>query len=138
MDRLVIESILAETEKIYVSNDSESAELGTILMLGFKADHAEQVVNAFTALKNITHDKVVELVICKTLTSGIYDLELKTDALDEPVRILNKAIPDDLLLRLESQLQKDQEILLGTNVSEQESWITLTGAQVRECAVKEK
>lgn len=138
MDRLVIESILAETEKIYVSNDSESAELGTILMLGFKADHAEQVVNAFTALKNITHDKVVELVICKTLTSGIYDLELKTDALDEPVRILNKAIPDDLLLRLESQLQKDQEILLGTNVSEQESWITLTSAQVKECAVKEK
>lgn len=136
MDRLVIESILAETEKIYVSDDSESAELGTILMLGFKADHAEQVVNAFTALKNITHDKVVELVICKTLTSGIYDLEIKTDALDEPVRILNKAIPDDLLLRLESQLQKDQEILLGTNVSEQESWITLTGAQVKECAIK--
>ncbi|RAJ37508.1 hypothetical protein [Pedobacter cryoconitis] len=138
MDRLVIESILAETEKIYVSNDDESAELGTILMLGFKADHAEQVVNAFTALKNITHDKAVELVICKTLASGIYDLELKTDALDEPVRILNKAIPDDLLLRLESQLQKDQKVLLGTNVSEQESWITLTNAQVKECAVKEK
>jgi len=138
MDRLVIESILSEAEKIYVSNDTESAELGTILMLGFKADHAEQVVNAFTALKNITHGKVVELVICKTLTSGIYDLELKTDALDEPVRILNKAIPDDLLLRLEKQLQKDQQILLGTNVSEQESWISLTDAQVKECAVKER
>ena len=138
MDRLVIESILSETEKIYVSNDSESAELGTILMLGFKADHAEQVVNAFTALKNITHDKAVELVICKTLASGIYDLELKTAALDEPVRILNKAIPDDLLLRLENQLQKNRKILLGTNVSEQESWISLTHALVKECAVKEK
>ncbi|WP_367865889.1 hypothetical protein [Pedobacter sp. WC2423] len=138
MDRLVIESILSETEKIYVSNDSESAELGTILMLGFKADHAEQVVNAFTALKNITHDKAVELVICKTLASGIYDVELKTDALDEPVRILNKAIPDDLLLRLENQLQKNRKILLGTNVSEQESWISLTHALVKECAVKEK
>ena len=137
MDRLVIESILSEAEKIYVSNDTESAELGTILMLGFKADHAEQVVNAFTALKNITHGKVVELVICKTLTSGIYDLELKTDALDEPVRILNKAISHELLQQIEDQLHQSKKIVLGTNVSAEENWIEITEAQVKECAVKE-
>jgi hypothetical protein len=136
MDRLVIESILAEAEKIYLSDADENGESGPSLMLGFKGDHAEQVAHAFTALKNVTHNKLVELVICKTLVSGIYDLEIKTDALDEPVRILNKAIPNDLLEQIEKQLQQTQEIVLGTNVAEQESWITLTDAQVKECTVK--
>jgi bisphosphoglycerate-independent phosphoglycerate mutase (AlkP superfamily) len=136
MDRLVIESILAEAEKIYLSDDSENAESDSSLMLGFRADHAEQVAHAFTALKNVTRNKVVELVICKTLVSGIYDLEIKTDALDEPVRILNKAIANDLLEQIEKQLQQNSEIVLGTNVAEQESWITLTDAQVKECTVK--
>jgi len=136
MDRLVIESILAEAEKIYLSDAGEDSESGPSLMLGFKADHAEQVGHAFTALKNLTINKLVELVICKTLVSGIYDLEIKTDALDEPVRILNKAIPNDLLEQIENQLQKNKEIVLGTNVAEQESWITLSDAQVKECTVK--
>jgi len=135
MDRLVIESILAEAEKIYLSDDSENTG-NSSLMLGFKEDHAEQVAQAFTALKNVTHNKVVELIICKTLVSGIYDLEIKTDALDEPVRILNKAIANDLLERIENQLQKNKEIVLGSNVAEGESWITLTDAQVKECPVK--
>jgi hypothetical protein len=89
MDRLVIESILAGVDEIYLSNDSDKAELNPSIILGFKATEVDQVINAFSALKAVTDNKTVELVICRTLVSGIYDLEIKTDALDEPVRIAN-------------------------------------------------
>lgn len=136
MDRLVIESILADVDEIYLSNDSENPELKPSIVLGFKAANVDQVINAFTALKNVTHNKNVELVICKTLVSGIYDLELKTEALDEPVRILNKAISHELLEQIEEQLKKSKQIVLGTNVSEEENWILVNDAEVKECAVK--
>ena len=136
MDRLVIESILADVDEIYLSNNSENTELNPSIILGFKATNVDQVINAFTALKNVTHNKNVELVICKTLVSGIYDLEIKTDALDEPVRILNKAISHELLVQIEEQLQKSKKIILGTNVSEEENWILVSEAAVKECAVK--
>jgi len=137
MDRLVIESILADVDEIYLSNDSDNSELNPSIILGFKAANVDQVINAFTALKNVTHDKNVELVICKTLVSGIYDLEIKTDALDEPVRILNKAISQELLVQIENQLEKSKQIILGTNVSEEENWIRVSEAAVKECTVKE-
>jgi len=136
MDRLVIESILADVDEIYLSNNSGNTELNPSIILGFKATNVDQVINAFTALKNVTHNKNVELVICKTLVSGIYDLEIKTDALDEPVRILNKAISHELLVQIEEQLQKSKTIILGTNVSEEENWILVSEAAVKECAVK--
>jgi len=136
MDRLVIESILADVDEIYLSNNSGNTELNPSIILGFKATNVDQVINAFTALKNVTHNKNVELVICKTLVSGIYDLEIKTDALDEPVRILNKAISHELLVQIEEQLQKSKKIILGTNVSEEENWILVSEATVKECAVK--
>jgi len=136
MDRLVIESILADVDEIYLSNNSGNTELNPSIILGFKATNVDQVINAFTALKNVTHNKNVELVICKTLVSGIYDLEIKTDALDEPVRILNKAISHELLVQIEEQLQNSKKIILGTNVSEEENWILVSEATVKECAVK--
>ena len=68
--------------------------------------------------------------------SGIYDLEIKTDALDEPVRILNKAISQELLVQIEEQLDKSNKIILGTNVSAEENWILVSEAAVKECAVK--
>ncbi len=76
-------------------------------------------------------------MICRTLVSGIYDLELKCDALDEPVRILNKAIPHELLQQIEDQLHRSKKIVLGTNVTEEETWITVTEAHVKECTVRE-
>lgn len=136
MDRLIIESILADVDQIYLSSDSPKAELNPAIILGFKAANVDQVIHAFNALKEVTHNKRVELVICKTLVSGIYDLEIKTDALDEPVRILNKAIPDELLAQIEEQLSKNSTIILGTNVSEEENWIKVSEAAVKECAVK--
>jgi len=136
MDRLVIESILADVDEIYLSNDSEKPELNPSIVLGFKASNVDQVISAFTALKNVTHDKNVELIICKTLVSGIYDIEIKTDALDEPVRILNKAISHELLGQIEDQLQQSKQIVLGTNVSEEENWILVSEAAVKECSVK--
>jgi len=136
MDRLVIESILADVDEIYLSNDSDNPELNPSIVLGFKAANVDQVINAFTALKQVTHDATVELVICKTLVSGIYDLEIKTDALDEPVRILNKAISHELLGQIEDQLQKSKQIVLGSNVSEEENWILVSEATIKECSVK--
>ena len=137
MDRLVIESILADVDEIYLSNDSEKAELNPSIILGFKAGNSDQIISAFEALKSVAQDDNVELIICRTLVSGIYDLEIKTDALDEPVRILNKVISAELLSAIESQLQKSKKIVLGTNVSEEENWILVNAAQVKECAIKE-
>ncbi|MET1054598.1 MAG: hypothetical protein ABWY16_04760 [Pedobacter sp.] len=137
MDRLVIESILADVDEIYLSNDSEKPELNPSIILGFKAGNADQIINAFDALKSVTHEKNVELIICRTLVSGIYDLEIKTEALDEPVRILNKVISAELLAKIEDQLHQSKKIVLGTNVSEEENWIVVNQAQVKECAVKE-
>jgi hypothetical protein len=136
MDRLVIESILAGVDEIYLSNDSDKAELNPSIILGFKATEVDQVINAFSALKAVTDNKTVELVICRTLVSGIYDLEIKTNALDEPVRIANKAIPTALLEEIEAQLEKSETIVLGTNVSEEENWIVVQHAAVKECSVK--
>jgi hypothetical protein len=136
MDRLVIESILAGVDEIYLSNDSDKAELNPSIILGFKATEVDQVIYAFTSLKSVTHNKTVELVICRTLVSGIYDLEIKTDALDEPVRIANKAIATELLEEIEAQLEKSDRIVLGTNVSEEENWIVVQHAAVKECSVK--
>ncbi|KIO75132.1 hypothetical protein TH53_22175 [Pedobacter lusitanus] len=136
MDRLIIESILTAAENIYLSETQ--AGPNSSLILGFREDHTEQVVHAFSVLKKMTDGKVVELVICKTLVSGIFDLEIKTDALDEPVRILNKAITTAVLEQIELQLQQNKKIVLGANVAGQESWITLTDAQVKECAVKDR
>jgi len=137
MDRLVIESILADVDEIYLSNDSEKAEPNPSIILGFKAGNSDQIISAFEALKSVAQDDNVELIICRTLVSGIYDLEIKTDALDEPVRILNKVISAELLSAIESQLQKSKKIVLGTNVSEEENWILVNAAQVKECAIKE-
>lgn len=137
MDRLVIESILADVDEIYLSNDSEKEELNPSIILGFKAGNSDQIISAFEALKSVAQDDNVELIICRTLVSGIYDLEIKTDALDEPVRILNKVISAELLSAIESQLQKSKKIVLGTNVSEEENWILVNAAQVKECAIKE-
>lgn len=137
MDRLVIESILSDVDQIYLSNDNINADLNPSIVLGFKAGNTDQVINAFKALKEITHEGKVEFIICRTLVSGIYDLEIKTNALDEPIRILNKAISHELLLQIEDCLSKNKSIVIGTNVSEDDNWILATDAQVKECTVKE-
>lgn len=136
MDRLVIESILADVDEIFLSSDSKIEELNPSIILGFKAANTDQVISAFTALKNVTHNKEVEFIICRTLVSGIYDLEFKTDALDEPIRILNKAISHELLGEIEDYLAKNKSIIVGTNVFEEENWIRATQAHIKECSVK--
>jgi hypothetical protein len=137
MDRLVIESILADVDEIYVSNDSINLDLNPSIVLGFKAGNADQVIHAFEALKTVAQNSAVELIICRTLVSGIYDLEIKTDALDEPVRILNKVISNETLKQIEDLLHQGKKVVLGTNVSEEENWIMVSDAVLKECAVKE-
>ncbi|WP_442590615.1 hypothetical protein ACSBL2_05235 [Pedobacter sp. AW31-3R] len=137
MDRLVIESILADLDEIVLSSDQARPEFNPSIILTFKAVHADQVKHAFTALNELTSDKKVEFMICRTLVSGIYDLEIKTDALDEPIRIVNKAISPELLLQIEDLLEKNNPIRIGTNVTGEGDWIIASNAQVKECSVKE-
>ena len=136
MDRLVMESTFADVDELYISNDSGVSETASSIFLGFKDINSEQAKHAFKALKNVTQNHNVELVICRTLISGIYDLEIKTDALDEPLRITNKMIDHETLSQIENLLNSDKKIVLATNLSEEKDWIQISSATVKECAVK--
>lgn len=136
MDRLVIESIFSDVEEIILSDDQLIPELGKSIILRFSTENTEQVKSAFSTLKNLIQDKKVEFIICRTLISGVYDLEIKTDALDEPIRIVNKAIRPELLSEIEGILEKSHSIAIGTNVTSKDYWVLATHAQVKECTVK--
>jgi len=134
MDRLIIEASLVDVSGIYLSKHSDSHFLPAII-LEFKPSHAEQAGNAFAALKKIAGAAAIELVICKTLSAGIYDLEIKTGNLDEPVRICNKGISQETLEALDSQTLLNEEILLGSNIMPAESWLRVRAAHVKDCPV---
>lgn len=135
MDRLIIESALADVNEIFLSEGSD-ARPDPAVVLGFKASHTDQVINAFAALKAIAAGNSVELVICKTLSAGIYDMEIKTGGLDEPIRIANKMISHETLGAIEDQIRLNGHIVLGTNVSEEENWIFVHVAHVKNCELK--
>lgn len=136
MDRLIIESILEDVNEIQLLTTSQNPELNPSVILVFRDNNVDQVIAAFEALKQVTAGREIELIICSTLVSGVYDLEIKTDALDEPVRIVNKAIDQELLAAITSQFQQHRHIGLGTNVSPEAHWLKVTTAQVKECTVK--
>ncbi|MEJ7558386.1 MAG: hypothetical protein WKF66_08770 [Pedobacter sp.] len=133
MDRLVIESALSDVNEIFLSgvNDPTSQRLG--IVLGFKAANIDQVLNAFTGLKDIVCDKEVLFVICQTRMAGIYDLEIKTEGLDEPIRIMNKAIDNETLGGIEDKVNSGAQIILTTNVSEDDNMIELTQVLIKAC-----
>ncbi len=135
MDRLIIESILADVNEIFIANDNSGEETGPAIVLGFKAKDNDQIIHAFTELKKLAADRELSLVICKTMVSGMCDLELLTDALDEPVRICNKVITSEMLGELEDYINKGIRVSLTTNVSEEKNRITLGEVQIKECTV---
>lgn len=136
MDRLVMESTFADVDELYISNNKGISETASSIFLGFKDVNSEQAKHAFRALKNVTQNHSVEFIICRTLTSGIYDLEIKTDALDEPLRIINKMINHETLVQIENLLNSDKKIVLATNLAEVKDWIEINAATVKECTVK--
>lgn len=135
MDRLIIESTLADVNEIFLSA-SNDARLNSALVLGFKPLNTNQVIKAFSALKDIAEKEKLELMICKTMVAGIYDLEIKTDGLDEPLRITNKAINAQTLKGIEDQIERNKQIVLGSNVTKEDHWIIVHAAQIKDCELK--
>ena len=133
MDRLVIESALSDVNEIFLSETKGSVPSGLGIVLGFKAAHTDQILNAFIGLKNIMCDHNANLVICKTRMTGIYDLEIKTDGLDEPIRILNKAIDNETLGGIEDSINDAKAISLTTNVSEEDNRIEIHKVEIKAC-----
>ena len=136
MDRLIIESILADVNEILLSEASICEEPETALVLVYKTTHEDKVTHAWSVLKDIADKYEVDLAVCKTMTPGIYDLEIKTPALDEPLRIMNKVINHETIGAIEDLVNQNAQINLTTNLSERASWIPVHGAHIRECAVK--
>ncbi|HKG08869.1 MAG TPA: hypothetical protein VKB19_20530 [Pedobacter sp.] len=135
MDRLIIESTLSDVNEIFLSEKSD-ARPNRAIILGFKASNTDQVINAFSALKEIAQKSSIELIVCKTSQTGIYDLQIKTEALDEPIRIENKVISHETLGGIEDHVGMNDRIILGTNVSEEENWIIVHTARIKDCELK--
>lgn len=133
MDRLVIETILADVDEVTLGNTQSSIPC---ICLGFDAGNIEQVKHAFAALHKLTAHKEVSLVIGETLVSGIYDLEIVTDALDEPVRICNKVVDQETLNGIQELMDQQAELLLAVTGSEAETELKINGATYREHQVK--
>ena len=110
MDRLVIESILADANEVALVDTQSSLPC---ICLGFDNANMEQVKHAFEELNRLTLNKAVSLIICETLVTGIYDLEIVTDALDEPVRICNKVVEQQTLKGIREIMDKHPELILA-------------------------
>lgn len=133
MDRLIIENVLSDVNEIFLSKDKLSPGINPSIVMGFKATNTEQVIHAFSELKKLIADHEVELVICKTMQAGIFDLEICTPALDEPIRIMNKSIPNETLGQIEDHINNSDLISLRTNVSEESNWIEITQLSIKAC-----
>jgi hypothetical protein len=129
MDRLVIETILTDVDEVTLINSESSIPS---ICLGFDAGNIEQAKHAFAALKKLTAYKEVSLVICETLVSGIYDLEIVTDALDEPVRICNKVVEHETLSGIRAIMDQQPELLLAVKGAEDETGLKISKATYKE------
>ena len=133
MDRLVIETILSDLDGISVSEDQSFSGSGSALLLSFKTGNSSQIVAAFDALKKTIGEHEVSFVVCKTMVSGMYDLEIASDALDEPIRLSNKVVKDEMLAKLEEDLEAEKSVCLAINVGDEHHWIELNQVSVRQC-----
>jgi hypothetical protein len=133
MDRLIIETVLADVDEILVSGDYSNTNENPCILLTYKASNIDQIIFAFAALKKLLANHKVRLVICKTMITGMYDLEIVSDALDEPVQINNKVIEHTVVHQIESLLGESSEIKLAINVSQEENWIHVDEASIRVC-----
>lgn len=131
MDRLVIEATLEDVNEITLSENTNGTDSNQVLL--FKAMNTDQIAHAFAELKKVSAQHPLDLFICKTMVHGIYDLELKTDGLDEPVRIMNKVISPEVLKRLEEQSTIAPALVLATDLAEQQSWLPVRSTQIKDC-----
>lgn len=133
MDRLIIETVLSDVDEILISGDYSNTQEHPCLLLSYKASNIDQIIHAFAALKKLLAHHEVSLLVCETMVSGMYDLEIVSDALDEPVRISNKVIEHEEIRKLRSLLSNSPELKLATNVSQEENWIHASKVEIRVC-----
>jgi hypothetical protein len=133
MDRLIIETVLENVDEILISGDYSNTDEHPCILLSYKATNIDQIIHAFSELKKLLANHKVSLVICKTMVTGMYDLEIVSDAMDEPVRINNKVIEHETLKQIEALLSQSSETKLAINVSQEENWIHIDEASVRVC-----
>jgi len=133
MDRLIIETILADVNEIFLAKDHSIPGQRTNIVLGFKAKNTEQIIHAFEVLKSMTAGHEVSLVICNTVQTGMYDLEICTEVLDEPIRIMNKVITNETIGEIKDHLLKSSPMMLSTNVSEDENWLDVNKVELKTC-----
>jgi len=132
MDRLVIESTLSDVSGISLSKNDQDTKSVICLILNFNAAKGEQVIHAFSALKQLHDHYPMNMLVCKTMVAGLYDLEIKTAGLDEPIRIMNKPISNETLDELVDQISNNAEFTLGTNVAELQNWIKITKLSIKD------
>ena len=133
MDRLIMESVLADVNGFNLTKDGRDGFTG-VLKMGFTEDRTAQVNHAFSELKNMVQGDGIQLVICKTMVDGIYDLELCTAALDEPLRISNKAISKEMIQEIEGHVGHDPKVLLGADGISVENWLGIGQIEIKNCA----
>ena len=125
MDRLIIESILADANEVALVDTQSSVPC---ICLGFEDANMEQVKHAFEELRKLTTNKEVSLVICETLVNGIYDMEIVTDALDEPVRICNKVVEQQTLKGIREIMDKHPSLILAVRGAEADTELKINTA----------
>ncbi|TKC03962.1 hypothetical protein [Pedobacter frigoris] len=135
MDRLIIEATFEDVNEISLLKNNNALDPNATLVLGFKIVNTDQVIHAFSTLKKIAVQHSFELVICKTMNARIYDIELKTNGLDEPVRINNKAITNETLGSIEDEATSKTAMRIGLNVSPEENWIPVTSINIKNCEI---
>jgi hypothetical protein len=133
MDRLVIESILADVDEVVLS--STTAAVPSIL-LKFANGNKEQIKHAFKALETLKADKSFSLMICETLVTGMYDFEICTAALDEPVRICNKVLDHTELERIKETIKTNPEVILAVSGIEEDTTLQIEETKFKAHQVK--
>lgn len=134
MDRLVIESTLSDVDEVSLSMQDQIAGK-TSVVLSFKAANTDQVMNAMESLKELSGEGI-EFLICKTLQSGIFDLEIRCANLDEPIRLMNKAISHEKLDEIENYINSGKALVLIANVCKPGYDIAIKRTEIKDCSVK--
>ncbi|MBC8984729.1 hypothetical protein H9X96_02950 [Pedobacter sp. N36a] len=132
MDRLIMESVLADVNGFNLTKDGRDGFNGA-LQMGFTEDRTAQVNHAFSELKRMVQGEGIDLMICKTMVEGIYDLEICTDTLDEPLRINNKAISKDMIQEIAGHVGHDPKVLLGADGVPVENWLGIAKIEIKNC-----
>jgi hypothetical protein len=125
MDRLVIETILADVNEVALVDTQSSIPC---ICLSFDETHLEQVKHAFEALRKLTAQQEVSLVICETLVNGIYDIEIVTEALDEPIRICNKVVEQQTLKGIREIMDQHPKLTLAVSGAEADTALQINTA----------